>query len=469
MLGCTADPRPQLVVVIDTDLPVAAQVARDPGLSSDAAVDTVRVDAYRLGESVPFDRAHFAVPEVADWPVSFGVAASDGQPTTVRLRVRAFQGAFARTGGAGDDVTTDPPIGVAIDRLVEVPLPREGVEYVHVKLSGDCLGAPVNFTEETTCLDGERLLVGPREGIVITDAAPESPSQVGTWPAARERPCTGEPPPGAVCVPGGFFFLGDSRFVAASALGMRDAVPLRPVVVSAFFIDRTEVTLERLEGLVARGYAGPMPLPRGALLPSGKPGDDCTFQEDFSADRRLPVNCVTHAAATALCDAQGGALPGEAQWEFVARGRGQRRLYPWGDEPARCCAASLSRVGPEGTEVVCDGAGVEPVGSYAEGDECDGLGDVSRDGVLDLAGSVTEMTGDDLATFDSGCWEAPQGGILWDPLCRVGGALQAARGGYWNGGLDLAATPWRKAAATGPSDGFRCVYPVDASPNEGRR
>lgn len=38
----TAPARPQLVIVLDTDAPVVGQLAEGPGLSADAAIDTVR-------------------------------------------------------------------------------------------------------------------------------------------------------------------------------------------------------------------------------------------------------------------------------------------------------------------------------------------------------------------------------------------------------------------------------------------
>ena len=101
-----------------------------------------------------------------------------------------------------------------------------------------------------------------------------------------------------------------------------------------------------------------------------------------------PVVQVSQRDAAAFCAHHGLVLPGEAAWEYAARGSDRRR-YPWGDQPPEeagrrhanfgslaCCAPDPS-----------DGyAMTAPVGSFPSG--------ASPFGLLDMAGNVWEWTAD---------------------------------------------------------------------------
>jgi formylglycine-generating enzyme required for sulfatase activity len=467
--------RPQLLVVVDTDAPVSGQAVRHPELSRDAAIDTVRVDAISTdGSNTSYDLRSFVAPEAevdaSDWPISFGIAATEiALERPVLLRIRAFRGELSVAGESAGKATLDPVREVTIDRFVEVDVPPEGVVRIEVVLAADCLGVlaqfPLGSEPAVTCVDADRRRTGPREGVrVLAEDGGLPPTRAGTWPGAREVPCAAPPPPGAVCVPGGFSVLGDLSFSGIADLGQADSVPLRPMLLSPFFLDATEMTVGRLRELVMDGYEGPMPVARDPSDPTNLAF--CTWVGDGSEDPGLPLNCATSEAAEAICDFAGGRLPTEAQWEHAARGRGQRRLWPWGNEPPACCAVSASRQSVAGLMVECTGAGIEVAGSHASLEACGGIADVSRDGVLDLAGSLTELNRDFLRGFDTACWRAEPGfGILQDPICDddTGGYTRSERGGYWAGGLGRTATPWRASYGEGASNGFRCAY-EDGSP-----
>jgi formylglycine-generating enzyme required for sulfatase activity len=473
LAGCseTAPARPQLLVVIDTDAPVSGQAIGRPELSRDAAIDTVRVDAISAdGSNTSYDLRSFVAPEAepgaSDWPISFGIAANEvTSDAPVLLRIRAFRGELSVAGDIAGTATLDPVREVTIDRLVELAIAPDEVFRVAVDLSADCIGVPVQFPvgddPAVTCVDDGRRQVAPSEGVrALGDDAALPATRAGTWPGALEKPCGGEAPEGTVCVPGGYSVLGDLSFTGVADAGEADSVPLRPVLLSPFFLDATEVTVGRLRDLLQAGYAGPMPLVKDPSDPSNRAF--CTWVGDGSEDPGLPLNCVPYEAAEAICTFAEGALPTEAQWEHAARGRGQRRLWPWGDDPPACCAVSASRESTPGTVTECPGAGIEVAGSHAPTEGCTGIGDASRDGVLDLGGSLAEYMRDFLRSYGAPCWRGePGSGILEDPVCEddTGGFTRAQRGGYWAGGLGRTATPWRDASGEGASSGFRCAYP----------
>jgi formylglycine-generating enzyme required for sulfatase activity len=106
-----------------------------------------------------------------------------------------------------------------------------------------------------------------------------------------------------------------------------------------------------------------------------------------------PVVQVSQRDATAFCAFHGLRLPGDAEWEYAARG-GDRRRYPWGDEAPR--QAGEPRLANFGTVQCCapdegDGyARTAPVGSYPAG--------ASPFGLLDMAGNVWEWTSEEHPT-----------------------------------------------------------------------
>ena len=139
--------------------------------------------------------------------------------------------------------------------------------------------------------------------------------------------------------------------------GQFDEKPPQKVFVSAFALQRTEVTVAEYAGCVA----------------AGKCRDNHT-----QAAPGHPVTSVSWTDAATYCQWIGGRLPTEAEWERAARGDDDR-LYPWGDEPARG-RANCGRG--------CDDrfAKTAPVGSFSAGK--------GPFGTLDQAGNVEEWVAD---------------------------------------------------------------------------
>ena len=137
-----------------------------------------------------------------------------------------------------------------------------------------------------------------------------------------------------VYVPAGYFLRGTTRAEAEELSGpfgdfFGVEMPQRSVYLSAFYIDKFEVT-NRQYGLFLDA------LQRGevrTLHPKTPSGKD--FRPTYWRDSRLngpehPVTAVDWYDAYAYCGWAGKELPTEAQWEKAARGP-DGLAYPWGD------------------------------------------------------------------------------------------------------------------------------------------
>ena len=457
-VGACADdapPRAQWLLVLDTTAPLVDDLRRDNTLSADLAVDTLRIDILSAGRDGPAvtESRVIVAPSSESFPLSLGVVPDASRGALVRVRL--FRGAFATTGrGPAGEAVTDPFPETTIDRLVHLGA-ATGVPVAKVVLDAECFGVPASFGDaRRTCLDGTTASGDPADGIVVVTEAPKA-RFANVVPFAKAAPCRGAAPRGAVCVPGGFSVLGDRRLEGFSEGGV---VPLRPVLVSPFFLDETEFTVGRFRALVASGKLKAA-APR-TRLSTDIFRADCTWlgTADASADA-LPLNCVSVASAEAACAADGGTLPTEAEWEHAARGRGERRTYPWGEEPPSCCTASVSRENPVTTLVLCKGRGPEAAGSHRPKPGCPGGGDLSRDGVSDLGGSLAEMLRDRFRPYESSC--LGPSGIARDPVCAdPATSFHVRRGGEWSAGTLIAMSALRRATI-GDGDnvtGFRCRY-----------
>ncbi len=457
LLGCApeqAPARPQLLVVLDTDLPLVGQALDDPRISLDATVDSLRIDIIGP-DGEPAEHLTVVAPDVNDWPISFGVVGGQGQHA-VSLRAYLFRSTWTTTAELKGEMVVEPFPSLAVIRALEIQVPNNEVRTVRSVLRGDCIGVAPSFVPPyRSCVAQGLEAELATSGVVVVEGS-LPPSEAGTWPRAFEQACVDAAPADAACIPGGFTVLGEPGLtnVSDGILYQHDPVPARPVALRPFHLDIREYTVERFRAALK---ADPLLLSPEEMPtmrdPSSAALKNCTFVGLNSSETdMLPLNCVSGYAAQKLCQGDGGDLPSEAQWEHAARGRGERRRYAWGNAPASCCDATLAVL-----QGVCPGEGPRPPDG---GPGCGEHLDVSRDGVLDMTGNLRERTLDAYEPYDAPCWN--QQGVLEDPVCESGVVSRVNRGGSWTTGLELGMLALRATGynAAGTHDvGFRCAYP----------
>ncbi len=170
-----------------------------------------------------------------------------------------------------------------------------------------------------------------------------------------------------------------------------------------------------------------------------------TWTSTAGGQENLPINCVTWYEAYAFCIWDGGFLPSEAEWEYVAAAGSQQREYPWGStDPGTAnqyaiyqdyYTANLTHIAPAGTATL--GAGYW--------------------GQLDMAGEVWEWALDWYMPYVNPCTDC-----AFVPTSSVpGNPNRVIRGCSWgNGPAGLLLPPWRDQidpATRSVSTGFRCA------------
>ena len=247
------------------------------------------------------------------------------------------------------------------------------------------------------------------------ESEPPAVAQQTEMQRLKQRGVVG--PEDMLLVPEGEFLMGTDD-------GLPDARPVHPVHLSAYWIDKYEVTNARYRRCVEAGACQP-PKIRG---PFEDPGRD-----------QYPVTSVTWMQARTYCQWAGQRLPTEAEWEKAAGGVDGRR-YSWGNSQD-----PIHNRGKNG-ENQAKQVEPQPVGSFQEG--------ASPYGVLDMTGNVWEWVKDWYAE-DFYAVAPPH-----DPQGPPRGSFRVLRGGDWGQGpleLQTSYRGWDEMSYWGPTLGFRCA------------
>ncbi len=436
--GCREDalpPQGQALVYLDTNAPVrVATSLREPV----ALFDRVLVEIFPPGSASPCPecRRELAIDadKLAARSFSFGFV-PPARVLGYRMRVVLFRSA----GGLAARRES------SIELVGFLPAVREeGITEITATLRVEDVGT----------------VRGTLEAPIIFDSGPPAASAAGTWPGAAVTPCANAAPEGAVCVPGGAFFMGDPRVTVVGTLlgGRRERI----AIVSPFHLDAHEVTVGELR---ASGVA--VIDTRGrATDPVDDLADDfagtCDYTSKAGANEALPVSCVSAALAQRYCEKRGGDLPTEAELEMVASLRGTS-LLPWGTRTPACNEAAVDRGVLPGDA----GIGCTPRDPFAVGSRvlplAPGSGSLDRvmlEGgtIVDLHANLAELTRDAFQRDDGPCWSSA---LVSDPRCDDPSATyRSVKGGNL---VDEPVELPQARSAVGLGDriatvGFRCAY-----------
>ena len=339
---------------------------------------------------------------------------------------------------AGSGYTGAPTV------MVEAPPKALGVRLDLVpKLTVEGPAGSLARVESAASLSGPwtmwTIVTVGAEGTVLVDLSPGSAARF--YRAVADKVWL--VPDGMALIPAGPFQMGDDRV----------AGPVHTVTVSAFAMDKWEVSIELWESVRAWGNAHGYDLVAGGSYGTKHPVHSVTWYDvvkwnNARSEKEGKVPAYYEDGAMSKVYRSGDKVPGgvkwdtgyrlptEAEWEKAARGGVSEKLFPWGTDKISDELVNYF----DSTKVK-----TTPVGSYG----------ANGYGLYDMAGNVWEWTWD--------YWGGYAKTAQTDPRGPSSGSFRVVRGGSWSRGAGYCQVAFRHNANPGGRNGdggFRSVLPL---------
>jgi formylglycine-generating enzyme len=307
---------------------------------------------------------------------------------------------------------------------------------------------------------------------VPPSCAASGPGLDDCGPAGDESCCVSLP------VPGGTFYRSYDGVTNEGTPSQQFLTQDALATVSAFRLDRFEVTRARYERFVEAWLGGWRPAPGagkhghlngGSGLADVNGGFESGWVSSWESEvpstqaewdaviatcgawssvwaagaeeqANRPADCVGMRSATAFCIWDGGFLPSEAEWNHAAAGGAEQRVYPWSSPPTSAVIdCSYGNVWPPSPGLWCvpfqldDGRTTAVGRSSPKGD--------GRYGHADLGGNLAEWTLDYHVPYETPCVDCVNHNVI-----PPSPAYNATRGGAFDEPVWV---------------GYRLNYPLD--------